>query len=236
MCTLTWRHESEGYHLFFNRDERKTRQPEEAPAIIEDHDLPLIAPKDGDHSGTWLAVNACGVTYALLNHYDLASQQPEPPQPLSRGVLPLLLAGAKSPEDRPRDLQRFRPFHLVRVTPNGTAQHGIWDGDTWTSTDLTESDRPLTTSSFDSGRAVELRKQAFTGLGPSPEIDDLATYHRSTSPHGSAYGVLMRRPDAQTMSITHIHVTPKEVTVHYEPQPRDGEDVGESCALRMARL
>ena len=236
MCTLTWKHESDGYHLFFNRDERKTRQLEQPPTIITSgDDVPLIAPKDGDHGGSWLAVNAFGVTYALLNHYDLESTRPEPEEPLSRGRLPLLMAAEKDQRDRPPNLQRFRPFHLVKVAPAGVVRHWIWNGVAWSSSDLCEADRPLTTSSFDSGRAIELRKQAFRALGPSPTVEDLASYHRSASPRGAAYGVLMLRPDAQTMSITHIHVTAAEVPVHYEPQPRRGTEVEKPSVTRLAR-
>ena len=235
MCTLTWRHEAEGYDLFFNRDERKTRQRERPPDIFIHNGVELIAPRDGDGGGTWLAVNASGITHALLNYYDLAGNHREPGQPLSRGLLPLRLASLEAGDEPPAHPQRFRPFHLVKVAPGGLVRHWIWDGEAIRSSVLDDGDRPLTTSSFDPARAVALRVSAFEALGTDPDLDALEKYHRSTSAHGRAYGVLMQRGDAQTMSITHVRVTGSEVTVLYEPLPRGREGRLDPSAVSMAR-
>lgn len=236
MCTLSWRHEGDGdgYHLFFNRDERKTRQRESGPSLVRENGVQLIAPRDADHGGTWLAVNEQGVTYALLNHYDLSAQRPAPKNPTSRGVLPIRLGSGSSLEEM--DLHAFRPFHLVRVAPSQSTRHWIWNGASLTDSILSEDDRPLTTSSFDSGRAIELRRQAFRELGETPSTEALAAFHRSGSVHGSPYGVLMQRDDAQTMSITHIEVRSDKVLVDYEPQAREPEDVLETTHTSMPRV
>lgn len=235
MCTLSWRHEAGGYHLLFNRDERKTRRLESGPSLIKENGRQLIAPRDADHGGTWLAVNEHGVTYALLNHYDLSAQRAAPENPTSRGVLPIYL-GAGSAKLSEMDLQVFPPFHLVRVAPNESTRHWIWDGESLSDSVLTDEERPLTTSSFDSGRAIELRSQAFQELGKAPSVEALAAFHRSSSTHGSPYGVLMRRDDAQTMSITHVEVTSDEVVVDYEPQAREPRDTLESTRTCMPRV
>ena len=237
MCTLTWKHEEAdgGYHVFFNRDERKTRLPEFGPSVIEENGVRMIAPRDADHGGTWLVVNDRGVTFALLNHYDLSSKRPAPERPLSRGRLPLQLGSEEGASLESMTLDRYRPFHLVRVAPGEATRHWIWDGSSLHASRLSENDRPLTTSSFDSGRAIALRDQAFKDLGPDPDVKALMAFHHGGSVHGAAYGVLMKRDDAQTMSISHIHVTPEEIMVHYEPQAREPGDLLETTCTLMPR-
>lgn len=241
MCTLTWRHGEGGYDLFFNRDERRTRKQEAPPEIIEFEGHRLIAPRDGDHSGTWLAVNAYGITYALLNHYDLMARLPDPPDPMSRGLIPLKFAVKRDSDDDELGvpLNRFRPFHLVKIGPRdvSTNQSWMWDGETFRASCPDTWELPmLTTSSYDSGRAVQLRKAALRKCLPSLNREVLERFHRTTSPHGPAYGVLMRREDAQTMSITHVHVNGEEVVVSYQAMARDSEmaqpDEGGSEGLR----
>ena len=236
MCTLTWKHEANGgYHVFFNRDERKTRLPEFGPSVIEENGVRLIAPRDADHGGTWLAVNDRGVTFALLNHYDLSLQRPAPEHPLSRGRLPLLLGAEEGASLASIHLDRYRPFHLVRVASEEVTTHWIWDGVSLQASNLTENDRPLTTSSFDSGRAIALREQAFKDLGPGPDMNALSAFHHGDSVHGSPYAVLMKRDDAQTMSISHIQVTAEEVVVNYEPQAREAGELLAPTRRRMPR-
>ena len=236
MCTLTWKHETDGYHVFFNRDERTTRLREFGPSVMEENGVRLISPRDTDHGGTWLAVNDRGVTYALLNHYGLAATRPAPENPLSRGRLPLQLASEERASLESMNLDRYRPFHLVRVAPEEATTHWIWNGDSLQAFTLSEDDRLLTTSSFDSGRAISLRVQAFKDLGTDPDMPTLSAFHRSGSVHGSPYGVLMRREDAQTMSITHIQVTAAEVAVDYEPQAREPGESPEGLVIKMPRI
>ncbi|MDB4467895.1 NRDE family protein [bacterium] len=236
MCTLTWKHEADGaYHVFFNRDEKKTRLPELSPTVMEENGVRLIAPRDADHGGTWLAVNDRGVTFALLNHYDLAAIRPSPEHPMSRGRLPFQLASEECVSLESMNLDRYRPFHLVCVAPEEVPRHWIWNGASLQAFRLRDKDRPLTTSSYDSGRAVSLRAQAFKGLGSDPDTKALSAFHRSGSVHGSPYAVLMRRDDAQTMSISHICVTAGEVVVNYEPQAREFADMLETTCTRMPR-
>ncbi len=238
MCTLTWTPAPDGYHLLFNRDERKTRQLELPPEVLQVEGRALIAPRDGDHGGTWLAVNDRGVTFALLNHYD-AEADPDlaPPEaPLSRGDIPLKMAMHPELDPSAMELHRFRPFHLVRMGPGRAGRSWLWNGAVLSSSLPEEWDLAvLSTSSFDSGRAIQIRRDRYRDLGPNPTLEALEKFHRSSSPLGSAYGVLMRRDDAQTMSITHVHVGPREVVVSYEPQPREGHGGGETTVTRMPR-
>lgn len=91
MCTVTWTRTSGGYHLFMNRDELWTRGVAEGPALREGGAVRYLAPIDSDAGGTWIGVNAYGVTLCLLNHY------PEAGEPMVRttgGGSPATVRGA----------------------------------------------------------------------------------------------------------------------------------------------
>ena len=133
------------------------------------------------------------------------------------------------------NLDRYRPFHLVRVAPEEVTRRWIWNGDSLQAFKLSEEERLLTTSSFDSGRAISLRVQAFKELGADPDMLTLSAFHRSGSVHGSPYAVLMKREDAQTMSISHIHVTAGEVIVGYELQAREPGELVETTCMQLPR-
>lgn len=240
MCTLTWSLRADGYDLLFNRDERRTRQIEVAAQLVEIRGEPVIMPRDGDHEGTWLAVNQAGVSYALLNHYDAERALPSPEKPMSRGMIPIEMALEDHDDLGWLDLPRFRPFHLLRLGPNASypSVSWVWDGEALERSSPDDWELPfLTTSSFDSGRAVGLRREAFRSLGPSPGLEGRRQFHRSSSAEGSAYGVLMRRPDAMTMSITEIRVQSERIDVCYVPT-RDasgGEEEGEAVESTLRR-
>mgnify|MGYP002630953063 CR=1 FL=1 len=233
MCTLTWRIEKTGYEVFFNRDELRTRLPEQAPALRQAEGYQYIAPEDGDHHGTWLAVNTYGVTYALLNYYD-RDKGFDGVATRSRGLLPQLLAALRAPEldsllEHMGSLEGFRPFHFVALVPDGRMLYWAWDGGKLKARPLTAADCPLTTSSFQTEAVVADRRKAYRKLGSEPDSAALLEYHRGTSALGAAFGVCMQRPDAQTMSTSHIVVTETKVHYHYQRESRDGH----SCELSV---
>lgn len=75
MCTLTWWRGAagEGYEVFFNRDELKTRPPAKPPAAGERGGVRFLSPVDTQAGGTWIWANQFGVVMALLNWYDRES-------------------------------------------------------------------------------------------------------------------------------------------------------------------
>ena len=234
MCTLTWWHEGVGYHLFFNRDERLTRARERPPRFFSIEGESVMAPQDGDHEGTWLAVNGHGECYALLNYYDRMATQPEPRDPVSRGVIPFRMAARRKMDLDHRELERFRPFHLVKVAPRQEVAAWRWDGVQMEQACPESWEFPfLTTSSYDSARVVEGRKEAFRQIWPVKAAEQLARFHRGTSVEGGAYGVRMRRDDAQTMSILQVRVSESGILMRYEPQPRPGEAPTAASELRL---
>ena len=102
MCTLTWLRSGEGYELFFNRDEARTRLPALPPRVQRRDGVEFLSPLDADAGGTWLGVNAYGLTVGLLNG---RADAPAPAAPRSRGLLVLDLLDAARSADVERRLQ-----------------------------------------------------------------------------------------------------------------------------------
>src|SRR5260221_11105891 len=67
MCTVSWLHEDDGYHLLCNRDEKLSRAPALPPRIQERNGVRYVAPIDGNFGGAWIGANEFGVSICLLN-------------------------------------------------------------------------------------------------------------------------------------------------------------------------
>ena len=93
MCTATWIISKNGYELFFNRDELKTRLVAVPPTMAAVNQIRYISPADADAGGTWIAVNEFGFAACLLNHYAKNADGVGPIHPLSRGhIIHLVLS------------------------------------------------------------------------------------------------------------------------------------------------
>ena len=119
MCTVTWIQDGDGYSLYFNRDELRTRQPSLPPRSHQEKGVRFLSPTDGDAGGTWIAVNEYGLSLGLLNDY--SSRVPQPADHYtSRGQLVRDLAQARDLGALSRlwlevDHERFRPFQLLAL-------------------------------------------------------------------------------------------------------------------------
>src|ERR1041385_4608949 len=106
-----------------NRDERRTRAPATPPERRTLDGVPVLAPRDGEAGGTWIAVNAFGHTLALLNRWDdspIGDSAPLEAAPPDRRAVDAVLTG--------RPLASFRPFTLVSLSPGEVPWLFEWDG------------------------------------------------------------------------------------------------------------
>ena len=217
MCTLTWqRAAAGGYDLWFNRDERDTRQPEQAPRFGETPaGVRYLAPLDGDHGGTWLLLNSHGLSVAILNFYPRGVLEAGR---FSRGTIPLHCAACRGVGEiatalRALAIKDYAPFHLVAVDAQGGAVHFRWDARA-----LHESPAAafLTSSSFEPERVQDVRRARFAAWpGRAPE--DLLRFHHQHDPAAGAESVCMRRPDACTRSVCTIRVRSGGSELQYQP-------------------
>jgi hypothetical protein len=88
-------HRRDGYDLFCNRDERKSRMPARPPRIACTNGVLHIAPSDPDGGGTWIGANEYGVTLCLVNAFPV-NWKPGDRSLSSRGLLVKELLASRS--------------------------------------------------------------------------------------------------------------------------------------------
>lgn len=226
MCTVSWaaRPDAEGYDLYFNRDERRTRAPERPPELAEQDGVRYLAPADGEAGGTWLAVNELGLTVCLLNGYT-ETRGPAPAAWRSRGLLVRDLAGMDSAASLQAhlaraDLSRYQPFVLLALGPGAPARTLTWDGLALAAQE--DPARPLASSGHDQAAAQQARAARYAELLRQHGSEDEALLERFLSDHDegpSAFSACMHRADAETRSQCRVGVGPDRVELVHVPGP-----------------
>lgn len=215
---MTWWHGENGYEVFFNRDELKTRPRALPPGpMISEAGVRYLAPIDPHAGGSWMFANEHGLTVCLLNRWHqgaLAGNSAESDDSRSRGLLVLGFAEAATAGEvftwlDELDCALYRPFTLVAIDKEG-AMAKAWDGRQL----LDEAaEAPLTSSSYCFEEVKKSRRDRYQELeGPSPE--SLHKYQAGELPC-SAYTVRMNRPDAQTWSRSRLSVGPEHISWQY---------------------
>ena len=234
MCTLSWVPLPSGYALAMNRDERRSRAPGEPPARRILGRVPVLTPRDSEAGGSWLTVNARGLTLALLNRYEDTPH--DGGGSVSRGLLVLELAplpdtAAVAAALGAQDLKRYRPFTLVAVDPGPRAELFEWNGRELARAAGQVAGLLAASSGTDQPGAVAARRAVFAAAaeqqgGLTPEL--LAELHRSHLPARGALSICMHRDDAVTVSSTLVIVSPAEVRLRQvEGSPCEGGPVSE---------
>ena len=224
MCTLSWLREGEAYSVWFNRDERITRKPATLPVRHERSGVPYLAPTDGEAGGTWIGVNAFGVTICLANRY----QTPPPTAPservsrglLVRSVLDLSTQSAVASAIEKAALEHYEPFTLGVFEPGApTALLLAWDGERLTHDRPVDIGLLLTSSAVDQARVVESRRGVQTRALADGSVSAalLEHLHSSHEPERSSVSICMHRHDAQTQSLSRIDVGPEIIRFRYTP-------------------
>lgn len=218
MCTLTYRLTQNGYELFFNRDEQRSRMQAIPPKV--NADLNAIFPIDPIGQGTWLATHKSGLSLALLNYYQAEKKQVSGDF-ISRGEIILKLL--KTPNSvvetlKSLPLHHYQAFQLV-FFPSDLNQLNQqiycfqWDGITLNELQQT---LPITSSSVDYPQVYEARKKQFalTVAADEPSTEQFLAFHQSQQQEGKL-SVKMFREDAKTVSFSHLCVA-ENVTFAYE--------------------
>lgn len=224
MCTLSWLHEDNDYALWFNRDELHTRAVERPPQLRRSLEgVEFLAPSDPDSGGTWLMVNAHGVTCVLLNWYAegvIPLDEAPPGDRPSRGRLVPLTVDCTTVDEaieavRQEPLDGTPGFLFVALDPRGGVSELRWDGVAGHMASGEDVVPPISSSSF---RAVEVqaaRRDQFPALR---SFEALEEFHHAHDPEDGAISVNMCRDDASTRSITRVWVKADRVELDYQPQ------------------
>ena len=219
MCTLSWIRQLDGYHVFFNRDERRTRAPGLSPEPGEHGGIRWLAPRDGESHGTWIGSNHRGVTLAILNRWHESPVSNDGPW-TSRGLLVRDLLEAPSQHEVARrleatDLRVYQPFTLAAFETGMDVSVFAWTGRGSVRDQVGESGMVLTSSGFDQ-EAVMRRAELFTRFA-DPRPEQFEAVHAGHEPERGPLSVCMHRPEAETVSYTRIDVGSAQVVMTYVP-------------------
>ena len=225
MCTVSWLRRPEGYELFFNRDERRARRRAEPPALRRKGPSRFIAPLDGNFGGSWIAANQHGLSLFLLNGY--APTDPVEPEGgfTSRGLLLTGLADGRSAEQIERrlrryELDRFRSFLLAVLEPSGGGLLARWSNGSLDVRGDLDACNPLVSSSFDGEEVRASRREQYRRMvgGAAEETAEAhLAFHESHAPERGPHSPCMHRPDAETVSFSHVRVDAQSVRFDYTP-------------------
>ena len=217
MCTMSWILADDGYTVFFNRDEAKTRSLAEWPKIQQRNGMRLIAPRDPDGGGTWMGANENGVTCCLLNNYG-----PKSPiangKPISRGLLVSAMLELDSQQAMLNALDKlplgeFRPFWLTIFEPKKNVVLAGWDG-----RQLRMTDRnipfPITSSSVQSHEVEQHRRAA---LPDHIDEQTLLYYHSSHFQGNLSKSVCTHRAFSETVSLSRVRISAHKIEYFYIP-------------------
>lgn len=237
MCTMTWFVDAHGYQLFFNRDERLTRQRAQEPALFHANGVQYMSPTDTDAGGTWIAVNEYGVTVCLLNHYQF-EQISTYKNWISRGEIvrrfattdQLVLAEKRFLK---MSLTDFRAFRMFLIEPSGDNCLMVWDGHTARVEHNVTA--PKSSSSVDAKHVKEARKKLFAELqlASSTTTQDYLNFHASHLPARSKESVCMHRDDAKTVSFSFIQVNQDQVSFRYADGSPCESELGQAHLLPL---
>lgn len=244
MCTLSWEQSRNGYTVFFNRDELNSRLPATPPSLQLIEGVKVIAPKDGNKGGSWIAVNEWGVLTCLLNRYDCNNTVGFHAKQ-SRGHLVMKLARSRTWKSSLAilsgiKLSDYPPFQIFQFAPDTQVNGGQWDGSEWELLQYDFCKRPLTGSSFKNEEVVNQRTGTFRKLLTSPKnsdqrLQELEAFHLSYDPEAGAYSVNMCRPDAQTVSFSRIDVDHHSVHFRYQEKLERGFQFVEPFIIKLDR-
>ncbi len=237
MCTMTWFVKEDGYELFFNRDERKSRSRAELPTSQVADGVQYLSPTDVDAGGTWIAVNHFGVTVCLLNHYQF-EQIETYKNWISRGEMVRKFATVASIAQVDRlfeslELEDYRAFRMFVIDPEGSNRLCVWDGHSGRIERNVTS--PKSSSSVDARHVKSVRKSLFADLNliDSKQADDYINYHASHLPSRSKESVCMHRDDASTVSLSHVSVSSHGVSFRYADGAPCQAALGPALAMRF---
>jgi hypothetical protein len=226
MCTVSWLRTADGYELFCNRDEKRTRRPALAPRVHRFGGVRFAAPVDADGGGSWVGVNEHRLALCLLNGHEAEAVEPRE-EAISRGLLLCGLMDCASPSHvaervKAMKLASFRPFTLVALAPATGTVVFRWTGHELSVALGDDVPMPLASSSFDAAGVAAFRRRQFERMrveAGEVTADLLLAFHSSHEPSPGAYSACMHREDAETVSFSRVKVTGGAVEFSYSPQP-----------------
>jgi hypothetical protein len=223
MCTVTFVPRDAGYYLAMNRDEQLSRIAGLPPKQQFIDGRSVLFPSEPG-GGTWISVNDCGSTLALINWYSIAARVAE--RPISRGEVVKTANACASGDLVEAQLARLpldhmNPFRLIGIFPaDGEVTEWRWDLKKLERKNRRWKMQQWISSGFDEATAQQLRGKTFEEAQrqrSTGSLDWLRRLHRSHAPHRGAFSTCVHRTDAMTVSYTEISVLPRQARMCYHP-------------------
>lgn len=234
MCTVSWLTEGGDYHVFFNRDEQRSRSQSVAPAIHLIEQTQTLMPIDPDGNGSWISSNEFGLTLCLLNFYQGIKPQGEL---TSRGLLLKALSAHQTVSAVDKQLHQgilnhYAPFSLLAFGYNESHQwvQKTWQ---WSGVELTiiNLQSPFTSSSVEFEQVSQSRLSLARQQSTPMTVNDVINYHQSHQPSKGHLSVCMHRDDAKSVSFSHIHVTAQHINFSYKNASACSHEISDMSTL-----
>ncbi len=224
MCTLSWQIRDNRLTIIFNRDESIKRQEAEPPKIETIGETNVLAPKDPEGGGTWIAVNEYGMVFCMMNNYQTSFKPGPDDRYHSRGMIIRTLSTTSSLHHLRRMLGEmdpglYKPFYLIVFPGVFPPLQWQWDGKNM---EEIVAPFPLITTSYLFPKWTEiLRIRAFckeTENFTLPLSEDRQqALHRSRRPWPPVTSIAMKGKNGATVSMTRIRIDPEVIHMTYQP-------------------
>jgi hypothetical protein len=215
MCTVTFIPRDRGFLLGMNRDERWERGRDSVPPQIQGNS---IYPRDVE-GGTWIAVNAGGMAFAILNRNGKGITKTR-----SRGEVILQLISCNrmlEVESRLHSLELTGtlPFTLLVISKSEKqlSEH-VWDGKKLVGNQYGWTARHWFSSGLSDQTATEHRSEAVKATSEERDYGSPEWMRRLHCAHGDAPGpfsICVHREAVGSVSYTEIDVGSGRVSMSY---------------------
>lgn len=221
MCSVTFWPKGRNYRLAMNRDELLTRVAALPPSVHEVNGLLVLHPQEPG-GGTWISLNAEGISLALVNWYAEPARAPDPAA--SRGNVVLAARNADRPDQvtailGTSPLVQTHPFRLIGIFPRlETVREWRWNQVVLTQLVHPWAPRQWLSSGHDEAEAARVRSSVFHSWRDAPDAGSavwLRRLHASHAPASGPYSTCMHRADAATVSYTEIDSRPGRQVMRY---------------------
>ena len=222
MCTLSFIPHLNGYSVGMNRVELRSRPRALAPGYFDCNGVTAVYPSE-TLGGTWIAVNAYGQLFALLNWYS-ADARTSTTKQRSRGeIIPQVIFDsyfrAAATIFVSNRLAGILPFRLIGIDPkHRLISEWRWDGCRICRLALPWAHKHWFSSSLSDVQAEVYRSATCTSAAcvRDPEGPHwLRDLHRSHRPFSGPYSICVHRPDAVTVSYTEVFVNSRLIYMRY---------------------
>jgi uncharacterized protein with NRDE domain len=223
VCTVTILPLKPGLtRLVCNRDEKHSRALALPPRDYSSQGADYLAPLDPQSEGTWIAVNQAGVLFVLLNRSAIVSGERKTIR-RSRGALIPSLQDATSIVTAVDTMRRLKtndyaPFRLIVTDGHRIAE--LLNATNRLIVLQYQLLKPVmfTSSGLGDHLVDSPRRGLFRSMLSAKAVSEIQqnAFHRHRWADHPELSVLMNRPDAATVSITEVVLTPQLATMTYQ--------------------